>query len=125
MDYKALPYVNLFIFFLIVSVFAVGSLVLARVLRYRVVDENQSRREPYECGEVPVGDAWVRLPVSFYLIALVFILFDVEVAFLFPWVLSLSKLGLFAFLEMLVFLSLLFLGWLYALKKGDLKWERL
>ncbi|GIW47898.1 MAG: NADH-quinone oxidoreductase subunit A [Deltaproteobacteria bacterium] len=125
MDYKALPYVNLFIFFLIVSVFAVGSLVLARVLRYRVVDESQSRREPYECGEVPVGDAWVRLPVSFYLIALVFILFDVEVAFLFPWVLSLSELGLFAFLEMLVFLSLLFLGWLYALKKGDLKWERL
>jgi NADH-quinone oxidoreductase subunit A len=125
MDYKALPYVNLFIFFLIVSVFAVGSLVLARVLRYRVVDESQSRREPYECGEVPFGDAWVRLPVSFYLIALVFILFDVEVAFLFPWVLSLSELGLFAFLEMLVFLSLLFLGWLYALKKGDLKWERL
>jgi NADH-quinone oxidoreductase subunit A len=71
-----------------------------------------------------VGDAWVRFPVSFYLIALVFVLFDVEAAFIFPWVLALPKLGIVAFIEMLIFLVILFLGWIYAYKKGALRWER-
>ncbi|HXG30952.1 MAG TPA: NADH-quinone oxidoreductase subunit A [Thermodesulfobacteriota bacterium] len=118
-------YINLLLFFSTVLVFAVGTLILAKLIRYRDPVLDPVKTEPYECGEVPVGDAWVRFSVSFYLIALVFVLFDVEVAFLFPWVLSLSKLGLFAFIEMVVFLSILFLGWLYAFKKGDLRWERL
>jgi NADH-quinone oxidoreductase subunit A len=124
MEYQVFPYVNLLVFLSIVSVFAVGSLFLAKLIRYKDPGLNHIRIEPYECGENPIGDAWVRFPVSFYLIALVFVLFDVEAAFLFPWILSLSKLGLFAFIEMLIFLSILFLGWLYAFKKGDLTWER-
>jgi NADH-quinone oxidoreductase subunit A len=119
-----LVYTNLLVFFLLVLLFAVGSILLAKLLRYRGLTSNPHRLESYECGETPVGDAWVRFPASFYLIALVFVLFDVETAFLFPWILSLSKLGAIAFLEMVIFLAVLFLGWFYALRKGDLKWER-
>lgn len=117
-------YINLFLFFCIVLLFAVGTLILAKLIRYRDPNLDLIKTQPYECGEDPIGDAWIRFPISFYLIALIFVLFDVEVAFLFPWVLSLSRLGLMAFIEMLIFLSILFLGWLYAFKKGDLKWER-
>jgi NADH-quinone oxidoreductase subunit A len=117
-------YLNLLLFFCIVLSFAVGTLLLAKLIRFRDPNIDPVKVQPYECGEDPVGDAWTRFSISFYLIALVFVLFDVEVAFLFPWVLSLSKLGLLAFIEMLIFLSILFLGWLYAFRKGDLKWER-
>jgi NADH-quinone oxidoreductase subunit A len=104
--------------------FAVGTLVLAKLIRYQDPILNPIKIQPYECGEDPVGDAWIRYSISFYLLALIFVLFDVEVAFLFPWILSLSKLGFIAFVEMLIFLFIIFLGWLYAFKKGDLKWER-
>ncbi|HEY7536162.1 MAG TPA: NADH-quinone oxidoreductase subunit A [Thermodesulfobacteriota bacterium] len=117
-------YVNFLIFFCLALLFAVGTLILSKLVRYFDPSVNPVKVAPYECGEDPVGDARIRFPVSFYLIALIFVLFDVEAAFLFPWILSLSKLGLLAFTEMLIFLSILFLGWFYAFKKGDLKWER-
>jgi len=118
------PYINLLIFFCLAALFAVGTLILAAIIRYRDPSSNPVKTQPYECGEDPIGDAWIKFPVSFYLIALIFVLFDVEAAFLFPWVLSLPKLGLLAFVEMFIFLFVLLLGWLYAYRKGDLKWER-
>ncbi len=119
-----ISYINLIIYFCLVLIFAVLTLSIARLIRFRDPKYDAVKLQPYECGEDPIGDAWVRFPVSFYLIALVFVLFDVEAAFIFPWVLALPKLGILAFIEMLIFLVILFLGWIYAFKKGALKWER-
>ena len=119
-----ISYINLIIYFCLVLIFAVVTLFVAKLIRFRDPRYNPVKLQPYECGEDPIGDAWVRFPVSFYLIALVFVLFDVEAAFIFPWVLALPKLGILAFVEMLIFLVILFLGWIYAFKKGALRWER-
>ncbi len=117
-------YVNLVIYVCLVLLFAITTLFIAKLIRFRDPNFDPIKLQPYECGEDPVGDAWGKFPISFYLIALVFILFDVEVAFIFPWILALPKLGLIAFIEMFIFLFILFLGWIYAFKKGALKWER-
>ena len=84
--------------------------------------------EPYECGEIPFGDAWKQFRVGYYIFALVFVIFDVEAIFIFPWakeLLGLKRmgLGLFAFVEMMIFIGILLIGLLYAWRKGVLKWE--
>ena len=84
----------------------------------------------YECGEVPEGSAWVKFNVRFYVIALIFIIFDVEVIFLFPWAvifqdLSASGFGFLAFIEMLVFVLILVVGFAYVWIKGDLDWVKM
>lgn len=72
----------------------------------------------YECGEEPVGNAWIRLNVRFYVIALIFLIFDIEVAVLFPWALVYRQFGLFGFLEMAVFLVILFVGYAVHMAQG-------
>ena len=84
----------------------------------------------YECGEVPEGSAWVKFNVRFYVIALIFIIFDVEVIFLFPWAvifqeLSANGLGLLAFVEMFIFVLILVVGFAYVWVKGDLDWVKM
>ena len=83
-----------------------------------------SKLATYECGEVPLGDTRVRLNIRFYVVALIFLIFDVEVVFLFPWATIYKNLGWFAFVEMLVFLVILFVGYAYVWRKGDLDWDR-
>jgi NADH-quinone oxidoreductase subunit A len=83
-----------------------------------------SKLTTYECGEVPLGDTRVRFNIRFYVIALIFIIFDVEVVFLFPWATVYRNLGWFAFVEMLVFLGILFVGYAYVWRKGDLDWDK-
>ena len=78
---------------------------------------------PYECGFEAFGDARHRFDVRFYLVAILFIIFDVEVAFLFPWAVSLSRIGLTGFFSMLAFLGILTVGFIYEWKKGALDWE--
>ena len=97
---------------------------VATLLRYRVQGGSVEKHETYECGELPFGPAWRKTPVGFYLIALLFILFDAEIAFLFLWVQSLREVGMPAFWAMAVFLAVLLLGWAYAWRKGDLRWSR-
>ncbi len=77
----------------------------------------------YECGFEPFGDARGRFDVRFYLVAILFIIFDLEVAFLFPWAVSLGDIGLFGFWSMVVFLGILTIGFIYEWKKGALEWE--
>jgi NADH-quinone oxidoreductase subunit A len=79
--------------------------------------------EPYECGEPVVGGTQVRFRTWFYLIALVFVVFDVEAIFLLPWAVAFRGLGVFAFLEMVVFVAILIVGLAYAWRKGDLQWQ--
>jgi NADH-quinone oxidoreductase subunit A len=78
---------------------------------------------PYECGIEPTTDARGRFPIKFYMIAILFIVFDLEIVFLYPWALILRQLKMFAFIEMLVFVGILLLGYIYIIKKGALKWE--
>ena len=78
----------------------------------------------YECGEVPEGSAWVKFNVRFYVIALVFLIFDVEILFLFPWAVVYQELGLLAFVEAFLFVSILVVGFAYVWVKGDLDWVR-
>jgi NADH-quinone oxidoreductase subunit A len=90
-----------------------------------VARKSKSRRKltPYECGIIPETDAREKFPVKFYMIALLFIIFDLEMVFLYPWAIILKKLKMFAFLEMVVFIGVLLIGYLYIIKKGALKWE--
>ena len=79
--------------------------------------------EPYESGMTPLGQAQRRMPVKFYLVAVMFILFDVEIIFLYPWAVTFRQLGLFGFIEMVIFVAILLVGYVYAWKKGALEWE--
>ena len=79
--------------------------------------------EPYESGVKPVGDTKGLFPVKFYLIAILFIIFDIEVVFLYPWAVIYQKLGMFGFVEMLIFIVILLVGYFYILGKGALKWD--
>ena len=89
-----------------------------------------AKAEPYECGEIPFGNAWKQFRVGYYIFALVFVIFDVEAVFIFPWAKELlnfarhgNGFGLFVFVEMMVFIGILLIGLLYAWRKGVLKWE--
>ncbi len=78
----------------------------------------------YECGEEPEGSAWMQFNIRFYVIALIFLIFEVEVIFLFPWAVVFDQLGLFAFVEMSIFLIILIIGLAYVWKKADLDWVK-
>ena len=79
---------------------------------------------PYECGENPVGSAWIQFNIRFYVIALIFIIFDVEIVFLLPWAVVFKRLGAFAFIEGLIFVGILAIGLAYVWQKGDLSWVK-
>ena len=76
----------------------------------------------YECAEEPIGDSWIKFNPRFYIFALIFVIFDVEVVFLFPWAVAFGQLGLFALIEMVIFILILFFGLFYAWKRGVLRW---
>ncbi len=83
-----------------------------------------SKLATYECGETPLGDTRVRFNIRFYVIALIFLIFDVEVVLLFPWAMVYRNLGWYAFIEMAVFLAILLVGYAYVWVKGDLDWDK-
>jgi NADH-quinone oxidoreductase subunit A len=85
--------------------------------------KSTAKAQPYESGMVAIGPGTRRMPVRFYLIAVLFILFDIEVVFFLPWAVVFRKLGLFGLLEMAVFIVILLVGYVYAWKKGALEWE--
>ena len=113
-------YVPIFLFVAVVGVLIPLTLVLARIVRTQ--NPHKTKLMPYECGIDPVDSARGRYTVRYYIIAILFVVFDVETIFLFPWAVKYKALGLFGFVEMLIFLAILFLGYLYAWKKGALEW---
>jgi NADH-quinone oxidoreductase subunit A len=113
---------RILIFLIVGAVFVAGGLVFAWLLRPH--RPYPSKRATYECGEEPIGDTRVRFNVRFYVVALIFLIFDVEVVFLFPWATVFKELGWFAFIEMMVFLAILFVGFAYVWRKGDLDWDK-
>ena len=121
MDNLLREYFPILIFLVIAGAIAVamvgGSFVLARQR------PDSEKLSPYECGFEPFDDARIRFDVRYYLVAILFIIFDLEVAFLFPWAVSLADLGAFGFWSMIVFLAVLTIGFIYEWKKGALEWE--
>jgi NADH-quinone oxidoreductase subunit A len=97
-------------------------IVLTSLLLARQRPDSE-KLSPYECGFEPFEDARVRFDVRYYLVAILFIIFDLEVAFLFPWAVSLGDIGLFGFFSMLIFLAVLTIGFIYEWRKGALEWE--
>ncbi len=85
--------------------------------------QNKQKLEPYECGIPTKGKTWVQMNVGYYLFALVFLIFDVELVFLYPWAVVAKQLGWIALIEIILFLTVLFIGFLYAHKKGALQWK--
>lgn len=114
-------YLPLAIFFGLIVAFAVVSLVGARVVR--PARPSVSKTENYECGAQPIGEAWVQFPVGFYLVALIFIVFDTLAVFLFPWAVTMRALGMGGLKAMLGFVAILGLAWVYAYREGMLEWK--
>ena len=114
-------YLEVLVYLVLITGFGVVSLAAARLLRpSRPV---RAKTDSYECGAEPIGDAWVQFPVGFYLVALVFIVFDALAVFLFPWALVLRELGVAGLTTMGVFVGIVGMGWLYAYREGILEWK--
>ena len=119
---------TVFVFVLIGFAFAALALIAAKILRPR--NPSPAKMSTYECGELPRGSSWIRFNVRFYLVALFFIIFDVETIFIFPWAVvfrqlyPVPQLGALVFWEMVIFLVILSLGLAYVWVKGDLNWVK-
>lgn len=108
------------IFAVIAIVFPIIALALAFLIRPK--KPNPIKSSIYECGLETIGETWVQFRVQYYIYALVFVIFDIETVFLYPWAMAYNKLGLFALVEMFIFLAILFGGLIYAWRKGALEW---
>lgn len=111
------------VFLLMAVAFPVSALAAAWLFRRKPrIDEADAKLLPYECGVDTVGPTWGRYRVNYFLYALIFLAFDVEIVFLLPWAVKFAQLGLLAFVEMLVFIGILLAGLWYAWKKEALRW---
>ena len=116
-------YVPVLVMLIIAILFGGVNLVLSFVLGKKG-ETNPVKEAAYECGMPPITDAHQRFSVKFYLVAILFVLFDIEVVFLYPWAVAFNSLPQFLFYEMLVFIGILFFGWWYVIKKGAVNWAR-
>ncbi len=114
-------YFTIVLFLIISLILSCGFIVLNYVLAPKKPDPE--KLSPYECGFEPFEDSRMEFDIRFYLVAILFIIFDLEIAFLFPWAISLGKIGLFGFFSMMIFLGILTVGFIYEWKKGALDWE--
>jgi NADH-quinone oxidoreductase subunit A len=114
-------YFPILIFILVALGVGLGPLILGKLVSPHKPDAEKN--SPYECGFEAFEDARMKFDVRYYLVAILFILFDLEIAFLFPWAVVLRDIGLFGFLAMLIFLFVLVVGFIYEWKKGALEWD--
>jgi NADH-quinone oxidoreductase subunit A len=121
-----LPYLPVLMQLLVAAAIAIGMIVLSAVVGQRKF--SRVKMQPYECGITPTGDAQHRFSVKFYLVAMLFILFDVEAIFLIPWAVVyqelLRQLGMFGFWEMIIYIGIVLVGFFYVWKKGVFDWNR-
>ncbi len=114
-------YLTIIIFFGVSLLLSIGFIFLNFVFAPKKPDPE--KLSAYECGFEPFNDSRMEFDVRFYLVAILFIIFDLEIAFLFPWAISLGKIGIFGFVSMMIFLFILTVGFIYEWKKGALDWE--
>ena len=113
-------YIPIFIFLIVAIGFAILTLVMSQLLSSKKY--NKVKLEPYECGIEPQTDARDRYSIRYYLVAMLFVIFDVETVFMFPWAVIFNKLALFGLIELIVFIFILVVGYYYAWQKGALEW---
>lgn len=113
-------YIPIFMFMGVIAVLIPATLLLAKLVR--PANPHKTKLMPYECGVDPIGGSRQRYTVRFYLLAILFVVFDVETIFLFPWAVQYRLLGFFGLVEMLVFLGILVVGYVWIWKKGALEW---
>ena len=111
---------SLIILFFAAIAFAAGGILVSKL--FVKGSKNLQKGQPYECGIPVTGSPWNQFNVGYYLFALIFLIFDVELVFLYPWAVVVKQIGLSALVEIFIFLFILFMGFLYAHKKGALKW---
>jgi NADH-quinone oxidoreductase subunit A len=114
-------YLPILIMFLAAGAIGIGGAVISWVAGPR--KPSADKRMPYESGMVPIGSARIRFPIKFYLVAMLFIIFDVEIVFFYPWAVVYRQLKLFGFVEMLIFIGIFVVGYVYIWKKGVLDWK--
>ena len=114
-------YIPIAILFILAT--AVAALLIGIGVIFGPRRKSFRKASPYESGMRPIGPGTRRMPVRFYLVAVLFILFDIEIIFFLPWAVIFKKLGLFGLVEMLIFIVILLVGYVYAWKKGALEWE--
>ena len=114
-------YLPILVFAVLAAALPLGTIVVARVIQRR--RPNPAKLEPYECGVAPSTSAFdTRFSVRYFLIAVLFVVFDVETIFLFPWAVMFNRLGLFGLIEMVIFLTILIVGYVYCWKRKALDW---
>lgn len=116
-----LEYVSILIMMVIAATIAIVIVGASYFLGNRVT--KKVKMSPYECGMVSIGPARRRMTIRYYIVAMLFLVFDIEILFLYPWAVITGNLGLFGFVEMMVFVTILFIGYVYVWKKGALEWE--
>ncbi len=114
-------YIPIFIFFVVAVGFALTVILVSAIFGKRKI--TPQKMLPYECGMDPIGQARQPFSVKFYIIAMLFIVFDLEAVFLYPWAVVFKDLKVFGLVEMAVFVAILLVGFIYVWKKGDLEWE--
>ncbi|HLB94968.1 MAG TPA: NADH-quinone oxidoreductase subunit A [Nitrospiria bacterium] len=114
-------YLPIVLFIMATIAFAVATLVISYYLQPRL--PHKEKLDPYECGSDPISDARMPYPVRYYIIAMLFVIFDIEVIFLYPWAVAFFKLKFLGFLEMMIFIALFLAGYIYAWRKGALEWD--
>ncbi len=115
------PYFPVLIIFLFAGIIVVALLLISQILGPKSL--SLVKGEPFESGNPPRGDARIRFSVKFYLVAMLFLIFDIEVVFLYPWAIHFRSLGVFGLVEMGIFLFIVVIGFIYAWKKGALDWS--
>ncbi len=113
-------YIFIGLLLLVAMTFGLAPIALAHVVAPR--KRSRVKEVAYECGVLTHGETWVRFRIQYYIYALLFVVFDIEVVFLFPWAASYADLGIFALVEMTIFLAILLVGLIYAWAKGVLRW---
>ncbi len=122
MDNTLSEFGKVFVFLLMGLIFVIGGFVTSRLLRPH--RPNEEKLTSYECGEEAIGSAWIQFNIRFYVVALIFIIFDVEILFLFPWTTVFKQLGPYALYVAMIFVTVLIVGLVYEWAKGYIDWVR-
>ena len=120
-NFMPTEYLPVLIFMMVAVAFGLVSLLLSSIVKLR--RPYPEKLMPYESGNVPVGEPRQRFSVKFYIIAMLFVVFDVEAVFLYPWAVVFDKIGLYAFIEMIIFMVILLVGYIYAWRKEAFVWD--
>jgi len=116
-----IEYVAILIFIMIAVVFACFAIFASHLLGQRKT--SAIKQAPYECGMTSIGSSFRRVPIKYYIIAMLFLIFDIEIVFLYPWAVVFKQFKIFAFVSMAVFIAILIIAYIYVWKKGALEWE--